>query len=163
AYHSLSGRAQTAAAVSYHCFLVVFMNFAVAVILRGLFEKRVVQSDHVVGALCGYLLAGAAWGNLYVLTETLLPGSFNVSPAVAWQLTEEHTRRFLFNYYSFVTLTTLGYGDITPVSPAACSLTWIEAVFGQFYVAVVVAQLVGLKLAQAISKNDPGSSEAGVA
>jgi hypothetical protein len=100
-----------------------------------------------------------AWGNLYVLAELLFPGSFNVKPEIAWQLTEEHTRRFLFNYFSFTTLATLGYGDITPIGPVVCSLTWIEAVFGQFYVAVVVAQLVGLKLANAVNRKSRGRTE----
>jgi hypothetical protein len=58
----------------------------------------------------------------------------------------------LFNHLSFVTLTTLGYGDITPISALACGLTWIEAIFGQFYVAVYVGQLVGMRLAAVSSQ-----------
>jgi hypothetical protein len=122
------------------------------VILRGLFEEKLIRADQILGAVCGYLLAGAAWGNLYLLAELLLPGSFSVKPEIAWQLREEHTRRFLFNYFSFATITTLGYGGITPIDPAAASLSWLEAVFGLFYVAVVVAQLVGLKLSQRVEQ-----------
>ena len=154
--HGLSGRPQAVAWVIDHCFIVLFVGFAVVVILRGLFQSKAIRSDHVIGACCGYLLAGITWGNLYVLAELLLPGSFSVRQEIAWQLQDEQTRRFLFNYFSFTTLATLGYGDVTPVGPAATTLAWLEAVFGQFYVAVVVAQLVGLKLAQAVSRREPG-------
>jgi hypothetical protein len=155
--HGLSGRPQTVAWVIDHCFIVLFVGFAVVVILRGLFQTQAIRADHVIGACCGYLLAGIAWGNLYVLAELLLPGSFSVKQEIAWQLQDEQTRRFLFNYFSF---TTLGYGDVTPVGPAATTLAWLEAVFGQFYVAVVVAQLVGLKLAQAVGRSASGPKRA---
>jgi hypothetical protein len=155
--HCLSGGTQVASWVVYHGFAVLFLGFAVVVILRGLFAQKVIRADHVLGTCCGYLLAGVAWGNLYTLVELLLPGSFSVKPEIAWQLADEHRRRFLFNYYSFMTLATLGYGDITPIGPAVTSLTWIEALFGQFYVAVIVAQLVGLKLAQAMNNANPES------
>jgi len=154
--HGLSGRPQTVAWVIDHCFIVLFVGFAVVVILRGLFQSKAIGADHVIGSCCGYLLAGLAWGNLYVLAELLLPGSFSVRQEIAWQLQDEQTRRFLFNYFSFTTLATLGYGDVTPVGPAATTLAWLEAVFGQFYVAVVVAQLVGLKLAQAVGRSESG-------
>lgn len=58
----------------------------------------------------------------------------------------------LFEYLSFTTPTSLGYGDITPIGPPAYTLTWLEVMVGQFYMAVVVAQLVGLKLAQALTR-----------
>jgi hypothetical protein len=73
-----------------------------------------------------------------------------VNPAIAAQLEDWQLKRSLFDYLSFTTLTSLGYGDITPVGQPAYSLTWLEVLFGQFYMAVVVAQMVGLKLAQAI-------------
>jgi hypothetical protein len=61
-------------------------------------------------------------------------------------------QRFFFSYFSVTTLTSLGYGDITPIGTLALSLSWLEVVFGQFYIAVVVAQLVGLKLAESIRR-----------
>jgi Ion channel len=154
AYHGLAGRPQEVAAGIFHGFGFLFFAFAVAVILRGLFEQKVIRADHVVGSCCGYLLVGVAWANLYMFVALVSPGSFHVNQEIAWQLGEEHTRRFLFNYFSLATLTTVGYGDITPIRPAASSLAVLEAVFGQFYVAVVVAQLVGQKLAQAVRKED---------
>jgi hypothetical protein len=148
--YGLTGGPKVAADVFFSCFAFAFIAFAIVVILRGIFEEKVIRADQIMGAVCGYLLAGVAWANLYLLAEHLLPGSFSVKQEVAWQLREEHTRRFLFNYFSFATLTTLGYGAITPIDPAAATFSWLEAVFGVFYVAVVVAQLVGLKLAQAV-------------
>jgi hypothetical protein len=152
AAHGLVGGPRVAADVLYNCLAFGFFAFASVVILRGLFEDKVVRADHIFGAVCGYLLAGVAWGNLYVLADLLLPDSFSVKPEIAWQLREEHTRRFLFNYYSFATITTLGYGGITPIDPATATLSWLESVFGLFYVAVVVAQLVGLKLCQRVEQ-----------
>jgi hypothetical protein len=78
-----------------------------------------------------------------------------VHPAIAGQLGGWYSRQSLFDYYSLMTLTTLGYGEITPITPPATSLTWMEAMFGQFYIAVIVAQLVGLRLAEALQPPDP--------
>jgi hypothetical protein len=130
-----------------HCLVIGFLGFAVVLVLRGVFKHKVIQGDQILGALCGYLLGGLAWSNLYQLVVLHNPAAFTVSPGLAWQLADEDTRNFLFNYFSFVTLTTMGYGDVTPTGPIATSLVWMEAVFGQFYLAVVVAQLVGLQLA----------------
>jgi len=141
--------------VAYHSFMVAFLGFAVAVILRDLFAKSVISGDDVVGAFCGYLLLALVWANLYTLTYLLVPGTFAVSPDIAWRLGEWHQRRALFDYLSFTTLTSLGYSDITPIGPPAFTLTWLEVMVGQFYMAVVVAQLVGLKLAQALRGSGP--------
>ena len=118
-----------------------------------------IHGDDVLGAFCGYMLSALVWANLYTLTYLLVPGAFSVKPELAWRLGEWHLRRALFDYLSFTTLTSLGYSDIAPAGPPVYSLTWIEVMFGQFYIAVVVAQLVGLKLAQAIRGNGPTSSE----
>ena len=64
-----------------------------------------------------------------------------------------------FIYYSFVTLTTVGYGDITPVSPPARTLSWLEAMMGQFYIAVLVAFLVGIRISQGLVKSGETSSK----
>jgi voltage-gated potassium channel len=155
AHYTLPESFEPALAVIHYPFLVAFLGFAVAVILRRIFERKVVGGDGVLGAICGYLLAGIAWGSLYLLVESLVPGAFNVHPAIAGQLGGWYSRQSLFDYYSLMTLTTLGYGEITPITPPATSLTWMEAMFGQFYIAVIVAQLVGLRLAEALQPPDP--------
>ena len=134
-------------AAVHQLLLVLFLGFAVAVILRNIFEGMVVTGDEVLGAVCGYLLAAGAWANAYGLTELLAPGSFTLSPGLGQELSSWNGRHALFYYFSLVTLTTMGYGDVTPVRSPATALATLEAVFGQFYIAVVVAQLVGLRLA----------------
>jgi len=156
AHFALPDRPQARLALVCHAFTVAFVAFAVAAILRDILRRPVVRGDDVFGAISGYLLGGILWGNFYVVADLLAPGSFSVAPEIAWQLREWTLRRALFNYFSFATLTSLGYNDITSVAPMTDTLTWLEVIFGQFYMAVVVAQLVGMRLAQAIT---PASSE----
>ena len=150
----LSDRLQIGAIV-FHGLATVFLAFAVAVILKRIFQRQAIRTDDVIGALYGYLLAAIAWGNAYALVYVLWPESFRIADVLAWRLGEWHVQRFFFSYFSVMTLTTMGYGDITPAGASVYSLVWLESVFGQFYIAVVVAQLVGLKLAQAIQRDRP--------
>jgi len=150
AHHFLAGPQQLELALAFHGLMMVFLGWAAVQILRGLFAGRVARADDVLGALCAYLIAGWAWANLYALTELLVPGSFSVSADIRNELAAWHDRQALFTYYSFVTLTTVGYGDMTPVRAPATTIVLAEAVFGQFYVAIVVAQIVGMRLAQAL-------------
>lgn len=142
---------QPALAIVYHLSIILFLAFAGAIILRNLFRKRLLLLDDVIGAFSGYILAGVLWGNLYALTWLLAPGSFSVAPQIAWQLGEWHTRRSLFDYFSFATLASVGYGDVVTTAPVSNTLVWLEVMSGQFYLAVVVATIVGMKLAQAVS------------
>jgi len=136
-----------------HAIAALFLGFAVTVVLRGIFQPKKFHADDVLGVVCGYLLAGLAWGNLYNLTDAYSPSAFSVRSDVAWQLSTEPSRRDLFDNYSFVTLTCYGDNKVVPIAQTASSLTWLEAIFGQFYMAVVVAQLVGLKLNQAVARS----------
>jgi hypothetical protein len=156
--HNVSAERLPVGEIVFHSFAIAFFGFAVAVILKGIFQRETIRTDAVIGALCGYLLAAGAWANAYALIYLLRPGSFRVADAIAWRLGDWHLQRFLFNYFSVTTLTSLGYGDITPIGTLALSLSWLEVVFGQFYIAVVVAQLVGLRLAQAIKRDRPDSN-----
>jgi hypothetical protein len=144
-----TGRTKIISAMTYHSLSVLFVGVAVVVILRGVFRRGKVGLDEFAGAFCGYILAGVAFGNVYTMVDILTPGAFHIPDAMQWQLESDETRRSLFNYYSFTTLTTMGYGDITPQAPIAYTLAWLEAMFGQFYLAVLIGQLIGLKLAQA--------------
>jgi hypothetical protein len=131
-----------------HIGAVIFLVTAVGVILRHLFERSAVSIDDVLGTLCGYLLAAMAFANVYGAIELLSPGAFSINAPIASLLANWYQRESLFTYFSLTTLTTMGYGDITPVAPAARSAAVLQAVFGQFYIAVVVAQLVGSNLAK---------------
>jgi hypothetical protein len=141
--------------VAHHLLVGLFFAYAVVMILRGIFAQAAINADHLFGSACGFLFMGIVWANGYLLTELLLPRSFEIAPRIAWQLQDEHTRSYLFNYFSFCTLTSVAYGDVTPVRPGVATFTWLEAMFGQFYLAIVVAQMVGLKLTQALERSKP--------
>ena len=125
----------------------VFLGYAVAMILGDIFKKSAVGADEVLGAMRRLPHGGAAWASLYALADTLVPGSFTLSPAFVAQLSDWDGRTAVFNYFSIATLTSMGYGDITPARGPATAFAILEAVFGQFYIAVVVAQLVGARMA----------------
>jgi voltage-gated potassium channel len=147
--YAVAGAALAPYQVAYHVSAALFIGFAVGVIVRDIFRGRAMSLDAVLGAFAGYLLLGVAWGALYAVVELLAPGSFSVAPEIRWQLDDWHLRRALFNYVSFATMASLGYSAVTAVAPLANTLTWLEAMTAQFYLAVVIAQIVGLKLAQA--------------
>jgi hypothetical protein len=131
-----------------HCLAVVFYSWAAVLIVASLFRRQSVSLDSVFGAVCGYLLLGMAWGVLYSMLDTFWPGSFEVGTRLAEQVRADQSRIHLFTYYSFITLTTVGYGDVTPLSAPARTGAWLEALTGQFYLAVLVAGLVGALLAK---------------
>lgn len=128
--------------------LMVFHGWAAALILRDVFQQARIRTDDVLGAVSGYLLAGGAWENLYALFAILVPGSFNISPDLAAQFGGANGSGGLFLYFSLATLTSVGYGDITPLRGPVTAFAMLETVFGQFYIAVVVAQIVGMHMAQ---------------
>jgi hypothetical protein len=96
-----------------------------------------VDAEKVAAAVCVYLLIGVIWHGLYTLVARWIPGSFN---------SDLLTKNDLF-YFSFVTLSTLGYGDVTPVNGPAQALAYTEALVGQLYLTILVARLVGLHIA----------------
>jgi hypothetical protein len=111
---------------------------AAAATVRFALRGNGVAAEHLYAALSAYLLAGLFFGILYDLMSRIAPASFAASGA-AVQLTPASAI-----YFSFVTLATLGYGDIVPASDAARGVAVVEAVAGQLYVAVMIARLVSL-------------------
>jgi len=139
--------------VTHYLLATVFFGYSTVVILGNIFRKGAVSADDVLGAVCGYLVAGAAWSNLYALIYTLVPDAFALSSVFSAQASDWPGRTSAFNYFSIVTLTTMGYGDITPVRAPATGFAMLEAVFGQFYIAIVVAQLVGARMSPQAPQN----------
>jgi hypothetical protein len=130
-------------------FATLFLAYAVWVILGYVLAQSEVTLDSINGALCAYLLLGLIWTIGYATIESLAPGSFveTVKGASRGDLAPtEHM--FSFAYYSFMTLTSVGHGDILPVAAAARTLTVLEALVGQIYLVVLVARLVGTHIAQ---------------
>ena len=98
------------------------------------------SGDELCGSIVAYILIGIAWALLYSYIELLYPNSFSFVSATEDDL---HAKGSALFYYSFVTLTTLGYGDILPVSQFARMVAYLEAVTGVMYTAILVAGLVG--------------------
>jgi hypothetical protein len=135
-----------------HLCQILFLFSAAGLVVRSLFSAGELSFDSVFGAVCGYLFLGLGWAVCYSLVDRFRPGSFEVSPSLSASAAP-HLEPQVLTYYSFVTLTTVGYGDINPVSPAARTLAWLEAIAGQFYLAVIVAGLVSLMVASRRGQN----------
>ena len=146
-------------AVGY-VFTIVFLGYVVAVIIGALFRQRTITADMICCSICAYLLLGVCWAFVYSLIEILLPGSFSISDAqlrVSGELNVSGTESQFALYYSFVTLSTLGYGDVIPISTVSRAFSICESVAGQIYLAVLVARLVGLHISQSLAGESKGS------
>lgn len=132
--------------LTHHICAGLFFAVSTIIILRHLINQKVVTVDLIWGAMCGYFLIGFMWGDIYSLLETIQPGSFNLGQQQVPDIDS-------FIYFSFVTLATLGYGDIVPLTQQAQSLTIIETVMGQMYIAVNIAALVAIRISQSRSKD----------
>jgi hypothetical protein len=118
-----------------------FDIWIVVAMFRRVFARRVqISSETIFGALCIYLLNGLSFASIYGLVATLQPSAFLLDPRV-----NRHTvpDRFDFIYYSFGMMTQLGAAGITAVADQARSLSVIEAILGQLYLAVLISRLVG--------------------
>ncbi len=143
--------------LSYAC-NVVFLALVIVLLVRQVFRARTVTLDVISASLCAYLLIGLAWASAYGLIELWQPDSFRMPedgfPAFVAQHIDSVVRRV---YFSFVTLLTLGYGDVVPASSIARLSTVIEAFVGQVFLVVLIARLVGIQVGQEMST--PPSSE----
>ncbi len=124
---------------------LVFVALVGFIAMRDVLYGGEVDQNRLMGAMCVYLLIGLAWAFAFTLIHIVSPTSFE---GVAGPTTEAHAKAIQFLYYSFVTLTTLGYGEITPASPVAQTLAYMEAVTGQFYLTILVAARVGMLLSR---------------
>ena len=126
---------------------IIFLIFTVHVILRHLLRPdHEVTLDDILGAICVYLLLAAVFAVAYRATLLLDPDAILFAGNILEESPYTRTVSSDLSYYSFVTLTTLGYGDIVPVSPMAKTLSSIEAMAGQLYLALVLAWLVGMHM-----------------
>ena len=124
-------------------------GFLLWVMIGRLLRTRSVTIDTITTAVTGYILIGIFWAFLYAIVLKLQPGSIRGLEAM-----QEADDVF---YFSFVTMTTLGYGDMAPVTPLARVVAAMEAVVGQLYIAVTIARLVGLHIAAGVG-DDVSSS-----
>jgi hypothetical protein len=128
---------------------VLFLGLTAYTIIHYVMSYQKVNADTIYGAISVYLLLGIMWAMAYTTLELAMPESFSFSQNFSNTNIMIAGHQFYFSqfmYYSFVTLTTLGYGDILPITLEARGLASLEAVVGQLYIAVLVARLVGLHI-----------------
>ncbi len=126
--------------------LILYVSMVIYSFSKYVFSARVVNTSLICAALCLYLFIGTLWGFFFEILEQLHPGSF--AGYLLEQTRSPVELRQHFQYFSFVTLTTLGYGDILPRTSGASALCHTEAFLGQIFMAVTVARLVGIQVAQ---------------
>jgi hypothetical protein len=132
----------------------LFLAVTVIALVSRLFIVKSVTLDTISAAICAYLLMGVAWAYAFAVVELQRPGSFS---AALFQRAPGNLAPLLvslhsFIYYSFVCLTTTGFGDIAPVSEGARTLSVMESIVGQLYMAILIARLVSLEVAQSMMK-----------
>jgi hypothetical protein len=122
--------------------LLVTLAFLL-IVLWWVYREGPVTGHRVRGAVAAYLLLAYCFSTAYALTEYVHPGSFTLPLGGAQGI---QTRFALFLYFSVVTLTTVGFGDIAAVHPVARSLVMVEALVGQLYPAILIARIVTLQM-----------------
>ena len=123
--------------------------FAVLVaVFADVIRSQRVTGDTIFGAVAVYLLFGVIMAMMFHFLNNVSPGSVIASVGEATSILERYDQFGELLYFSFVTLTSVGYGDLTPISPPARSLAMLEGIVGQLYLAILIARLVGIHIAQ---------------
>jgi hypothetical protein len=118
---------------------LLFLAYTTYLLLNGVLRSRCVTSDVIAGALASYLMIGLTWAIAYGLVETMAPGSI-VAPGSAPVDLQTVV------YFSFITLMTIGFGDVTPLSTAARTLAVFEGLIGVAFTTIILAVLVAILL-----------------
>ena len=122
-------------------FGALFIGFVISLLIKFVFKQHEITNEVIYAAVVIYLLMAIMWSFAYLILEYFYPASFSIP--------EDSSRGvFRYLYFSFVTITTLGYGDVLPLTPKASSLVILEAVTGQIYLVVIVAWLVGMHVSR---------------
>ena len=123
---------------------ILFWIYIAVHLLKFILQQPFITPDLIYAAIAVYFIFGLAWAGTYQLLEISEPHSFAMSDSNASE------QNFIFQmwYFSMVTLTTLGYGDIAPSSMVAKVFVVLEAIMGQFYIAILIANLIGRRIAQ---------------
>lgn len=125
---------------------VFFFSYIAGLILADILRAKMVTLDIIAAGISVYLFFGNICGFIYAIIGRIDPSAFNIPATTANYLGNNLSEVNSAMYFSFVTLTTLGYGDITPVNNFARSLAFLEAAMGQIYLTVLIASLVGIHI-----------------
>jgi voltage-gated potassium channel len=146
--------------------MIGFFLVVTVPLLLDVYRATVVSFGTILGACSMFLVLGLTWYGIFMLIELAEPGSFAFAEAHAsdvWQGSDEQSRygrsvvaRDQLFYFTFVTVTTHGFGDVLPVSALARTYTTLAAVFGQLFLAIMIARLVGIHIAHSRAPRDPG-------
>lgn len=131
----------------YHAIglIILFMTFLI--IIRSIVKSENIDSNIISGAICGYLIIAVICAYLYWILEKYFPGAFkfeNINP----RMMPENRLMEEFFYFSIMTLTTVGYGDIVPLARCGKMVALVEAVIGQVYLTIIIARLVGIQISE---------------
>jgi len=135
---------ETWALLVSHVLILLVLGFFCVTILSYVLRRGRVSFDKIFAAICVYMLMGYGWSFVYSILVELEPNALAATSEIG--LHDFVGRLLQLRYFSFTTLTTVGYGDIVPHSALARTLTVLEAVMGQFYLVVLVGRLVGLHI-----------------
>ena len=124
-----------------HLFGALLIGFVIGVLINFIFNEKEITKEVIYAAVVVYLLMAMMWSFAYLILDYFHPGSFSVPEGPTLE-------SFRYLYFSFVTITTLGYGDVAPLTHKASSLVILEAVTGQIYLVVIVAWLVGMHVSR---------------
>jgi Ion channel len=132
-------------AVGWPLLGIAFFAFTAMVLLRQVLSDTTVTTDTIAGSISVYLLLSVIWALIFSLIEAAHPGSFHVNGS-PFEISGSayHSQLPAFLYLSLITISTVGYGDIVPVTQPARMLAALEGVIGQLYLAVLIARLIGL-------------------
>ena len=127
---------------------IIFIGSIIFMLFRHVLRQKKVSPEVIYGAIVVYLLLGIFCALCYGIIGGIIPNGFYFGN----EFIGDSRMRFL--YFSYITMTTLGYGDITPVAPIARSLAMLEAIIGQIYLVVMIAWLVGMNVSQSLGESD---------
>ncbi|AEB10204.1 potassium channel family protein [Desulfobacca acetoxidans] len=121
---------------------LIYMAFLLAIVINQVFREGPVTGHRIRGAILIYLLLGGLWAMLYQVVALTMPHAFRLPEGMG--VGDPDVLQRTLTYFSFITITTTGYGDITPIHPLARTLCMLEALVGQLYPAITLARLVSL-------------------
>jgi hypothetical protein len=134
---------------------VLLFSYIAHLILMDLIRAKKIDPDMIAGGISIYFMIGLVFAFIYAALFNFNPGNFDVSELLLHQTSEYDENIFI--YFSYVTMTTLGYGDVTPVTTLARVLVQMETLLGQLFLAIFIARLVGMHIAGAKGSNKEDS------